>query len=508
MDGAPSDTQTPPRRTAETIAAQLLPCAASFYAVVRSIRAFGEYNHNDHMYVAAASLFPQFALYREIAYAQAPLNVLVYAALEALVGPALLYVSAKFASVIFVLGAAALASMTAQRLAQRPYVFWVVFTLVLFNANVFSNMAQTSNYALPLFLFSFACFLYFGRETGRINALLIGLAIGLAASSKISFIAPAAAFALLFPISRKSRAFTFQYAIGCAIGLLPVFYYFIIDRADFLFLNFEFHILTNEFRGLSFTGSVTEMREGLANFLINAIPVWLVVVAAILLVRSDRRGMGKGNAVEAAIILAATVIAAIMPMTYFLPYWGPAALAFTMFAVPAAALAANHTPAFRTATLLGALVLSSLSSAVDLRMLARDGLDNYPPLLVMRAQADISKLVDDALRHHPGCVTEILSASAIPALGSGVPLSPGSAGGEFLFRIDGVLREKKPEFRKFSDVTHYMDPGTGLLTGYYGEREFEARMVAHAVSQGFVLAGTFKYPKAPLSLYLPPQCGA
>ncbi|MEN6540983.1 hypothetical protein [Parvibaculum sp.] len=504
----PAPTDRARRLTVEALATRVLPIAVCLYAVIRAIRAFGEYNHNDHMYVAAASLFPHLALYRDIAYVQTPLSIFLYAALNALFGPSWLYLSARLTSVLFVLGAALLAAKTAERLAQRTYVFWISFALILFNHGTFSNMAQTGNYALPLLLFAFACFRYFGRTVEKFDALLIGLCLGLASSSKVSFIAPMSAFALIFVVDRQSRMFALQYVLGCVLGLLPILYYLIADWPDFLFLNFEFHLLTNDFRGLTIHTSIIQVVRGFAYFLKGVTPVWLILAMAapILATWTSHQSLRNRVAAAAAVIFASTVASAIMPMTYQLPYWGPAALAFTMFAVPAAAVVADRSPVFRTAAMLIALGLAGLSSAADIWLLTRDGADKYPPVLVMRAQAAIARSVGAALRDHPGCVTEILSASAIPALGSGVPLSPGSAGGEFLFRIDGLLRHRHPEFRKYSDVTRYMGPTTGLLVGYYGERGFDGQMLGYALTHDFGRAGTFNYPKSPLSLYLPPEC--
>lgn len=510
------DTRTQPLHAVENAAALVLPYAACLYAIIRSIKAFGTYSHDDHMYIPAASLFPHLALYREIPFVQTPLSIFIYALLKLLVGPAYLYLAAKLASVLLVLGVTAMSAKTAYRLFPRPYVPWTAATLILLNAHIFANMSEAANYALPLFLFALACYLQIAKPERPTWGALTGLLMGLAASGKISFLVLAGAVALLFLIDRRRRPLTVHYLAGCAVGILPCVYYLVIDRSDFLFLNFEFHLLTNQFRGLTFFGSVISVMDGCLDFAIFAIPLLALVAAAFILARRDWREFDwpafplsareKLNIAKVAIIFVAALIAAVLPMIYFLQYWSTPALVLIVLSVPAAAMIADRSSTFRTTMMVGSLILIGLSSAHDLRGLGRQGADNYPPVLVMRAQESISRLLGDSLGKHPGCVTEILSASAVPALGSGVPLSPGSAAGEFLFRIDGVLQAKKPEFRKYSDVARYLGPATGLLTGYYGNREFEHRMVAYAASHGFILAGTFKYPKAPLSLYLPPEC--
>lgn len=500
----------------EKCAALVLPYAVLAYATIRSIRAFGTYNHDDHMYVPAATLFPHLALYREIPFVQTPLSIFVYASLNALVGPAFLYFAARLASIFLMLGTTVIGARTAYRLLPRRYVPWTVATLLLLNAHIFSNMSETANYALSLFFFSLASYLYVSRPRGTVWSLSIGLLMGLAASAKISFGAPAGAFALIFLIDRKWRPFTVHYLIACLAGSSPCIYYLLVDRWTFLFLNVDFHLLTNQFRGLGINDSATSVLKGAGQFLTFFIPSLGLIGIGFFLARKDRKTFrwpalplstcGKLNAARAGIVFAATLIAAIMPMTYFSQYWSSPALVLIVLSIATFATIADSSIAFRNTMMVGALILIGMSSARDIRALARDGMDNYAPVLVMRAHNNISELIGNALDKHPGCVTDILSASAIPALGSGVNLSPGSAAGEFLFRIDDILRDRQPEFRRYSDVTRYLGPKTALLTGYYGNREFEHQMTAYAVSHGFVRAGTFKYPKAPLSLYLPAGC--
>ncbi len=507
-----------PLHAIENAGALVLPYAVCLYAIIRSVKAFGTYGHDDHMYIPAASLFPHLALYQEIPFVQTPLSVFVYALLNVLVGPAALYFAAKLVSVLLVLGATAISAKTAYRIFPRPYVPWTVATLILLNAHIFSNMAEAANYALPLFLFSIAGYLHVAKSEKPIWGALTGLLMGLAASGKISFAALAGAFALLFLMDRRWRPLTVHYLIGCAIGFLPCAYYLAIDPKDFLFLNIDFHLLTNQFRGLTFLGSMESVLYGSFHFVEFAMPLLALIAMAFVLSRKDCREFDlpalplsarqKTNAAKAVIIFVAAVIAAVMPMIYFMQYWSTPALVLIVLSVPASAMVADRSSAFRTTMMMGTLALIGLFSVHDLRALGRQGVDNFPPVLVMRTQESVSRILRNSLGRHPGCVTEILSASAIPVLGSGVPLSSGSAAGEFLFRIDGVLKAKRPEFRKYSDVDRYLGPTTGLLTGYYGNREFEQRMVAYAISHGFVLAGTFKYPKAPLTLYLPPECGA
>ncbi|MCE9651079.1 MAG: hypothetical protein K8R18_15780 [Parvibaculum sp.] len=505
------------RRFADTRLALVLPFAVGLYALFRGLRAFGSFNHNDHMYVAAASMFPQFALYREIAYVQVPLNIFLYAAIKAVAGPSLLYAGAKLASIALVFGAAALAAKTAHRLVPRSHVFWAVFVLVLFNGSIYGNMLQAGNYALPVFLFSVACFLHFNDRQTALWAVATGLAMGLAASSKVSFVTLAGAFVLLLLLDAGARRYTLYYIAGVLIGLAPVFYYLALDPSDFIFLNFKFHLATNEFRGLSALHSLKSVAFGCVVFAVNALPVLAVAALGTWLAGHDVRArLWSGGipasvrliAVKAAILFLAASVAAVQPMIYFMNYWNAAALVLVMFAVPAASAIAGEgkEPAFKSRLVAGLMAVMFAAIVLDGAHLVRQIRSTYAPITIMQTQRALAATLASALARHPACVGDILSASGIPVVGTGVPLSTGSSGGSFLFRIAGALPAENAAFAKYTDVGRYLGPHTGLLVGFYADSDFERRMRDFAAGHDFRLAGTYHYPRHPLTLYLPPEC--
>jgi hypothetical protein len=505
------------RRFSETQLALMFPFAVGLYALFRGLRAFGSFNHNDHMYVAAASLFPQFALYREIAYVQTPLNIFLYAAIKAAAGPSLLYAGAKLASIALVFGAATMAAKTAHRLTPRPHVFWAVFVLVLLNGSIYGNMLQAGNYALPAFLFSVACYLHFdGRQTA-LSALAAGLAMGLAASSKVSFVTLAGAFVLLFLLDADARRYTLHYIAGILIGLAPVFYYLALDPSDFIFLNFKFHLATNEFRGLSALHSLRSVAFGCMVFAVNALPVLAVAALGAWLAGRDGRARLRSCgipasvrlvAAKAAILFLAAAFAAVQPMIYFMNYWNAAALVLAMFAVPAASAIAGEGKErlFKSRLVAGLMAVMFAAIVLDGAHLVRQVRSTYAPITIMQTQRALAATLDGALARHPACVRDILSASGIPVVGTGVPLSTGSSGGSFLFRIAGAASAENAAFEKYTDVGRYLGPHTGLLVGFYADSDFERRMRRFAAGHDFRLAGAYRYPKHPLMLYLPPEC--
>ncbi|HEY4343529.1 MAG TPA: hypothetical protein VGN05_04225 [Parvibaculum sp.] len=498
------------RRVLDTWLPRFVTGALIVFAVSRALAALGSVNINDDMYVASASLFSRFGLYSEIAYVQTPLSIYVYAALNFLFGPPHLFLAARLLSILLVFGAAGLAAATAFRLFPRVYVFQTAFALLLFNPHIYSNMKEIGSYALPLFFLAAACYLHIGRKQTNLSSLLIGLLIGLATASKLNFLTFGAAFALLYLLEAPTRRLILPYATGVVIGLLPVAYYLLRDPQLFLFLNVQFHLITNTHRKLSAFDQLASVLKGSGAFVFYALP--LFTLAATTIVLAGRQTIRQSDrSLKAPILFAAAVFAAAQPMVYFIQYWNAAALVLILFAVPFAASIADKNLAFKPVVLCSLSFLLVATILIDSRFVVKQlNKHRYAPILVARAYADLEKPVAAALAAHPGCVTEILSASGVPAIGAGLPLSPGSAAGSFMFRVDENLRRANSPYRKFSDVGNYMTPHTALLTGLYKGSakggDYEERMEAYAAANDFVLAGPFKYEKSNLLLFLPARC--
>jgi hypothetical protein len=483
----------------------------SAFLITYVARALGEFDHNDHEYGVAPFLLTQGRLYRDVAYDQTPLAAHLYSAIGTLTGWRAHYAVISVLSVAAVITACFVSAATAQRLAARPGVWFVAAALALINPQIYSDAFEAGNSGISLVLFAVALNLLVrgADRSGPMAAALTGLLMGLATSSKLTYAVPGAAVGLVY-LARPGRArCSAAFAAGAIIGGAPMIWHLARSPAEFMFFNFEFHFLQNRFRD-TFDARHNWWVKAIWRFGTASIPAAVLVLSAIQarIRKPEGRIPAPGRELAALGFVGVFAIAAgAAPAAYTSQYWSAAGLIVVIVAVVAAARIAWDLPQFRALALAGVCLLLLINGAVNAAMAGRSlARGQYDLVAMLRTRSILEQALAKRRDSHPACFKSILSASATPLVGLGVPLSPGSADGGFAFRIHEVASPDDPVAQRFTDVGRYLAPDTGLLIGYYADSPFESRMLAYAREQHFIIAATAPYFGTTLTLYLPQAC--
>ena len=387
----------------------------AFSVLVRKV------NHDESQYVAAIGLMRDGLPYRDFAYLQTPLQPLLLAPLAYL--PAgWVWIAARtmngafgFVTVVLLLRASARASPLAGLVAAAALLCTEAFLLA-------SSVAR--NDALPMVLIAASLpFLLSGVE--RRSAALFalgGLALGLAASAKISAALPAAG-AGLFPLLRVREygmRSVLAFAAGFALGFIPTIVMAMIAPAEFRFDVFDYNMRA-PIQWWTSVGQAAELDPfrrvvKLARFsCVGSILVALIATAI------DRQPSAVSRMLE--LMIAGGLVAAFLPkpalVQYLVPLLPPL---FLRFAIALDGASSNKKKALMV--LAGAGSVAGLTSGFVV---------SFGGLELVRATPFAREVRDVAGSGR------VVSLSPEYVAGNGVRLDPRFATGPFLYRTRGPL---------------------------------------------------------------------
>jgi len=500
----------------------LLGAAIGFYAL-------GHYDHNDHLNAVVPVVARDHRLYSDVAYDQTPLSVLVSRAIGRLVPDRDLYTVLRIYSLLLNLGVLLAGMALSRRSAtDKNFAAFLFAGLYLSFGPTEVIGGEIGNYTLALFLFSLSLLCFDAPKKSTLATLATGVFAGLAVSAKLSYVFMLAAYGILYltvaraPGHVLKRALTF--CLGAFIGLAPVLYYALSDYDAFVFENIHVHYLQNVYRGLNHVAEHTNLFV----FSVESAAVPLLLIgaaglASVLLWRGARSGARSSSRLyptgpETALLClaAAALVGAVTPSIVFPQYLAaPAFLIFLFLALYSdrllAALPQQTNLRLAAVSAVATLGLWRGAVVVD-ETAARLASGNYAITAVSAMRERLSDVIDEIDRKRPGCHGDLVSAFADLALGTGVTISPVSATGPFIMRLDSVFAERAPAFRRFSDVTRYLSPRALILSGFYNDDAYEPASAFQNVMENYARAhrfdavrmGSFMY--RPIVLYVPEAC--
>lgn len=249
---------------------------------------FSLFDHNEHMYVAAAEgLANGKTMYRDFAFLQMPLQPWIILLIKALTGTSDWLFAGKLTGLIAWIGLTAGLIFMATNGKPGLIPAALISLGTALNPTLLRSAMESSNYAIPAF-FCLLAFLCLHFQEKKWNPFLAGLFLGLAASGKLFYVVFIPV--LFFPIRKKILV-----SAGLLAGLaLPIIYLIRFPEA-FMFQNLEFHYLTSEWRKSLNSGtgfSFQEKKGFFLNWLKNPIQAaWVgsAVLMSIWELRKNRR---------------------------------------------------------------------------------------------------------------------------------------------------------------------------------------------------------------------------
>jgi len=425
-------------------------------------------NHDEDQYVAAANLVAQgLRPFGDFMYLQTPLQPWLLAPVAAL-ADGWSFIALRLVSALAGFGTLALVYGAQVRARVRPRDALIATALCGSCVPFLFGMSLARNDALPALLLAVA--LWAGARGRTLDWGIAGLALGCAASIKISYGVPLAAggFWLLWQAVRtRSLAATLAWGIGGIVGLLPTALTWAAHPAAFEYGVFRYAAegakIWYDLNGVGDRLSLAaKLRDTGTALMMGPALVALVVVALSRAPRSPYRGFVVALAV-------AGVIAAILPTPsyrqYFLPALPPLFVALGL-ALPVDRWAMRGMAALGIAAVAGYLGLG-----------VADTVRRGPAAWRVTAQA-----------HWIGARTTgpIVSFSPSYVVDSGVRLDPRFATGVHVWR-SGDLRSdaELSAFRVTSQRTLAREldaaPPAAILTGFEGASGVNRRIIPDAV---------------------------
>jgi hypothetical protein len=493
------------------------------FAVAYAYAALGAFNHNDNLAAVAPAVMRHAAPYSGFAFDQTPLSLLLFHQLEWLIGDRHLYTALRVLSLGLNLASVLVGVMICRHAAANKWFAAIIFAgLCLWFEPLEETGGEIGNYTLSLLFFSAALFIYFAAESKNKTGFFVGLLVGLAISTKANYAYPALAFYLIYGSSSRDRQAIWRYSIGLICGIAPCLYYAAVNFDNFVFFNIYAHYLQNIYRD----GAFPAAHSGLFLFAIKsaALPVILLAAATAVATMTWLRVVAPPWRIrletELLCLGVAALFGAVTPGIVFNKYLAlPGFVLFLLVAVLSdrllfrSRLAAAQRRQFAAMIVTVVVVLGvyrSIDLVTEAAKRSQDGVYGITAVARFRDTLDEAIAAIDA--KHPGCHGALVTAAGAPAVGASATISPVSAAGPFIMRLDAVFAQLAPDYRRFSDVGRYLAPNSLILTGFYGDATyepvspFEKTMVDYAAGNGLVPIDLGSFMDRPMVLYVPAAC--
>jgi len=511
---------TQPQNRAGSVHARewlLLLAVAAVVCALSLGHALRHHDHNEQMYVAAASLIADgFVPYRDFAFVQMPYQPVVYAAMLRMIPSADPVLVARLCNWAAWLAGAVLIYRIGICVGYDPSLATGFGLLYALNPFMLRILFEASNYVMPATLAIAQSLLLLrmtseskgSRRAGHLVA--VGVLGGLAVGMKLYFIAtilPCMILACFVRNQRLSFADGALAGVGFCIALLPAAVLAAFYPQQFVFNNLLFHGMTTQaYREIDFglpvtmMGKISFVRNGVLRS-VSAVITLLLIAWGNFIAMSDRRWWRSPLMPHllAELCAAAIGIAVAVAMT---PTW-PQYLALGMPSlVIAAMLASSRVPASLVPTrafLVGAGACMVFAAFFHPRDAAAfiDPSNRWKPLVMRRQAIEIAEIAAES-----GVHGKLATLRPLYAVQGNLPFYLEFAAGPFVYAVADRL---DPEVQKTmvavgpSGLAALLDadPPAAILAGvYHNELIFSDQVLAsYAESHG--------YRKVPTSLPAP-----
>jgi hypothetical protein len=406
--------------------------------------AFSSIDHDEGQYVGAVALMRHGLPYRDFAYLQTPLQPLLFAPL-AWVAEGWLFPALRAINALLGAGAVAMLWLAARRAGASSNGARIAAIALASSAMLLFAASVARNDALPLLLHVIGLWLLLAalqRQSKSPLLFLAGLALGAAASAKISYGLPAAAaglFALLRWHTLRPAAIM-AFALGGLLGGTPTAFLWALapEAAHFgifdysLKAPFEWRILNGQASmlaaPLSFARLLRYLAEGCG----------LVALAATAFSRlHGHKHENRDITLLLDLMIAAGLLAAWLPRPIYIQYLGPLLPAlFVRFALLVDA------PFWRRPIALSLLALSMIAGCVPTALDVAQNIANgdSPQQNIRRDARAIGVIL-----HGQQPSDQIATLSPERMVDSGLTLDRRFVTGPFLFRTRDILKPSEAE---------------------------------------------------------------
>jgi hypothetical protein len=444
------------------------------------------FNQNDFMYGVAPSVWAQHGrLYSDVPFVQAPLSIIPNLLFTKFVGEADIYLFARIASILMVLGAVVL-PLFGMAKDKDVAICSLYIALCLTNPYVNSNSREIGNYAFPLLCLSGSVAIISARGLGPLwRGFFACAAIGLAVSAKSYFIVMCPGIFVMLLISecsRLPRAIAGS-IVGFLLGCTPILYFMVLDHQNFLKWNVFYYRLFLNVWIMDGTVSLVEFAKTITVFLmLMAIPAGFAIAVAI----EGRRFFGDAREGAAKLILVLlAALMALSPIRVLMQYLAPLALLLLQFSVPRR----FSSEALRSRYIVYSAILLLVQSTVTLRMIhdyfiANDGL---AVAQVLKLQRHAREIVNDEYK----CERKFYSAEPLFLLDNKVRYPRELAAGPFLLFLGRRdLTEIGNEFDVTASIKRW-NPDV-VIWGYFVGSKTSEQDEVDRVIRDYAIAHEFK----------------
>lgn len=421
------------------------------------------FDHDENQFVASGALLVRHGLipYRDYAYFHVPYLSFLYAAIFSCTNHLLL--AARFCSIICSIATLLLlAWMTSQMLDGQPQPFrhLVIVTamLMLLASPVWQTTSGRAwNHDVPTLLTVIA-YLLACRPTGPARVFMIGVLIGIAAGTRLTFAPVAFAFFLAYlipPIGARSRRIdSLLFASGCATALIPCAIIFALAPRAFIFGNLQYPVLNMTYRevqhythGLTAAGKFGFICQEILSKPGNLILFLLFFILIILAARKHRGEIESRFDLRLLLLLIVSLfIGALIPTPLF-PQYFYTPIIFMMLGIVAAiaSLATTDKLRQRCSRALGACLIVAIPGIVinNRHVFWIASWQDWVPNRVHAEGQEVAALA------HGG---RVLTLAPIFPLEGGAEVYPELATGPFAWRIGPYVNDSLEPLMKIWDA--------------------------------------------------------
>ena len=397
-------------------------------------------DHDEGQYIAAADLVAQGLLpYRDFPYLQTPLQPILFAPI-AWITPGWALVAFRLINTFCVAVAILLIGRTASALAKDERAGVVAMLLALVNNSVLFAGSIARNDALPLLLLAGALERLYAApgplRPGR--GFVVGLLSAAAASAKISYALPAAAICAQAmwrardPVYRRAML---ALLAGSLVGALPTLYFALLAPRPFVFQVYSYSIvavhawaaLKGQLWRLTFPVRIAEWTARMSQGSMLA----MLVMGIVIRWRSTKPEVPSQLAIALGPVVAAAVLASLLPMPALRQYLIPLAAPLTLWFIALAWPRRYRQGRLRAVPLI-VLIAGACAGVAGSALLLIKPNGEEAPLQVEREAHLIGRIA------RQWGATSIATLEPVHAVDSGIDLDPRFTTGQFLFRASNV----------------------------------------------------------------------
>jgi 4-amino-4-deoxy-L-arabinose transferase-like glycosyltransferase len=460
--------------------------------LVLAVPAFSQimitFDHNEHMYVAAAALIRDGeAIYRDFSFLQMPYLPFLLAGLYALTHTTHLLVVGKLVSFAFLVLSVIVLYLITWRRSGSALLAFSLGTVLITHPIVLRSASEASNYLMPLAcsLVSYLLFVEFSKGEKWLAMSCSGFALALAIGARLTYLLLLPAFFLVFLIpSRYSRSGKenlsglLAFTAGLLVGLFPALFLFMREPRAFLFNNIGYHQLNArlfDLTGYERAMSLPEKVDYASTVLVLAENLTLILALALFLILYlyYRRAGGAARPASLGVDLSACLLVLSLVGTFIpTPLWPqyfampvPFVLVLLSCLYPQFSAPGKKAARFTLWVVIAVLLLIYAPGMLDYSKVVSAS-SGWSGVVIHRQAQRIKRNMEPIQEGD-----RVATLSPLYALEAGLPIYDELASGPFVYRVGDLLEPaERSTWRVISPDTiedlFDREPPRAILVGF------------------------------------------